>query len=195
MTVHRWFAAKACPGDYLYNKHGYITTEVNKVLGGSQDSEKPEVKPEPQPSETLYRVQVGAYSVKANADAQLAKVKAAGFSDAFVTKVDNLYKVQVGAYSVKKNADNMLANIKSKGFDAFITTVSGTQIPSTPTTKSYMVRVTADALNIRKGPGTNYAIVGCITDKGSYTIVEENNGWGKLKSGIGWISLGYTKKC
>ena len=28
-----------------------------------------------------------------------------------------------------------------------------------------------------------------------YTIIEENNGWGKLKSGIGWISLGYTKKC
>ena len=32
----------------------------------------------------LYRVQVGAYSVKANAEAQLAKVKAAGFTDAFI---------------------------------------------------------------------------------------------------------------
>lgn len=32
MTVHRWFAAKACPGDYLYNKHGYIAEEVNKLL-------------------------------------------------------------------------------------------------------------------------------------------------------------------
>lgn len=31
-----------------------------------------------------YRVQVGAYSVKSNADAMLAKVKAAGFTDAFV---------------------------------------------------------------------------------------------------------------
>ena len=57
-----------------------------------------------------------------------------------------------------------------------------------------MVKVTADALNIRKGPGTNYAIVGCITDKGSYTIVEENNSFGKLKSGAGWIALSYTKK-
>ena len=35
----------------------------------------------------LYRVQVGAYSVKANAEAQLAKVKAAGFKDAFITSV------------------------------------------------------------------------------------------------------------
>lgn len=33
MTVHRWFANKACPGDYLYNKHSYIASEVNKKLG------------------------------------------------------------------------------------------------------------------------------------------------------------------
>ncbi len=33
MTVHRWFAAKACPGNYLYNKHFYIAEEVNKRLG------------------------------------------------------------------------------------------------------------------------------------------------------------------
>lgn len=32
MTVHRWFANKSCPGDYLYNKHGEIATEVNKRL-------------------------------------------------------------------------------------------------------------------------------------------------------------------
>lgn len=33
MTVHRWFAAKACPGDYLYNLHGQIAKEVNEILG------------------------------------------------------------------------------------------------------------------------------------------------------------------
>lgn len=32
MTVHRWFAPKACPGDYLFNKHAYIAQEVNKLL-------------------------------------------------------------------------------------------------------------------------------------------------------------------
>ena len=32
MTVHRWFANKACPGDYLYNKHGEIATAVNARL-------------------------------------------------------------------------------------------------------------------------------------------------------------------
>ncbi len=58
----------------------------------------------------------------------------------------------------------------------------------------YKVRVTDDALNIRKGAGTSYSIVGVIRDRGIYTIVEESNGWGKLKSGAGWIRLKYTSK-
>lgn len=39
MTVHRWFANKACPGDYLYNRHGEIAAEVNKRLGAAPDKE------------------------------------------------------------------------------------------------------------------------------------------------------------
>ena len=58
----------------------------------------------------------------------------------------------------------------------------------------YLVRVTADTLNIRNGPGTNYKINGVIRDKGVYTIVETKGNWGRLKSGAGWISLKYTKK-
>lgn len=63
----------------------------------------------------------------------------------------------------------------------------------------YKVKVTVDCLNIRKGAGTNTAKVCSITDKGVYTIVEEKNGtgatkWGKLKSGVGWISLDFVKK-
>ena len=56
------------------------------------------------------------------------------------------------------------------------------------------MQVTATVLNIRKGPSTNYAITGAIKNKGVYTIVEEKNGWGILKSGVGWICLKYTKK-
>lgn len=63
----------------------------------------------------------------------------------------------------------------------------------------YKVKVTASALNIRKGPGTNYKTAGSIKNKGVYTIVAESYGegatkWGKLKSGAGWISLDYVKK-
>ncbi len=32
MTVHRWFAQKSCPGDWLYNRHGQIAAEVNTIL-------------------------------------------------------------------------------------------------------------------------------------------------------------------
>lgn len=59
---------------------------------------------------------------------------------------------------------------------------------------SYKVKVTAAALNVRSGPGTKYAINDCITDKGTYTIVDTKGDWGKLKSGAGWINLDYTKK-
>lgn len=65
-----------------------------------------------------------------------------------------------------------------------------TQAAGTP----YRVRVTVDALNVRKGPGTGYGIAGCIRDHGTYTIVEERSGWGRLRSGAGWISLTYTRR-
>lgn len=61
-------------------------------------------------------------------------------------------------------------------------------------TEGYLVKVTANALNIRAGAGTNYNIVGCIRDKGTYTIIETQGNWGKLKSGAGWICLDYTNK-
>lgn len=65
----------------------------------------------------------------------------------------------------------------------------------TPTpSEGYLVKVTVDALNIRQGPGTNSSIVGCIIDRGTYTIVETQSNWGKLKSGAGWICLNYAEK-
>ena len=67
--------------------------------------------------------------------------------------------------------------------------------PKESTSGAYLVKVTCKCLNIRAGAGTNFKIVGSITDKGTYTIVETNGNWGKLKSGKGWIYLkGYTKK-
>ncbi len=41
LTVHRWFATKSCPGDYLYNLHGQIADEVTRRLGGEIVEEKP----------------------------------------------------------------------------------------------------------------------------------------------------------
>lgn len=73
----------------------------------------------------LYKVQVGAFSIKSNADNYLKKIKTLGYTDAFVTKISNLYKVQIGAFSVKSNAETLLKTIKKQGYtDAFIVTVS-----------------------------------------------------------------------
>lgn len=64
----------------------------------------------------------------------------------------------------------------------------------------YKVRVTVSKLNIRKGPGTDYAKTGKFTGVGVFTIIEEADGkgasrWGRLKSRAGWISLDYVTKC
>ena len=37
MTVHRWFAAKECPGEYLYSRHGEIAKEVNARLSAKEE--------------------------------------------------------------------------------------------------------------------------------------------------------------
>ena len=64
----------------------------------------------------------------------------------------------------------------------------------------YTVKVEIPNLNIRKGPGVDYAKTGFFTGIGIFTIVEvkngdgSNSGWGRLKSGAGWISLDHTKK-
>lgn len=104
MTIHRWFANKSCPGDYIYRRLGKIANEVNAKLAS--------------------------------------------------------------------NATNL----------------------------PFSVRVDICDLNIRRGPGTNYAKTGKYTGKGVFTITEVKSGkgstagWGRLKSGAGWISLDYAKK-
>lgn len=110
MTVHRDYAAKACPGAYLYERHGAIAEEVNKRLGVSSG-----------------------------------------------------------------------------------TTTSGstgTSFPDVP----FTVKVIISDLNYRKGPGMSYAVRG-QTGKGVFTIVEVQDGWGKLKSGAGWIYLENPDYC
>jgi N-acetyl-anhydromuramyl-L-alanine amidase AmpD len=73
-----------------------------------------------------------------------------------------------------------------------------TKKESTNTDGSFLVQTTCDMLNIRAGAGTNFKKVGAISETASqkkkYTIVETKNGWGKLKSGKGWICLAYTKR-
>ncbi|ASB89435.1 N-acetylmuramoyl-L-alanine amidase [Bacillus sonorensis] len=66
-----------------------------------------------------YKVQIGAFQEKNNADSLAAQAEAKGF-DAIVIYRDGLYKVQIGAFSSKENAEALVQQAKSAGFDAFI---------------------------------------------------------------------------
>ena len=78
MTVHRDFANKSCPGDYLYSLQSKIANEVNSLLG---------VVEKDKPANKLYRVQVGAYSVKKNAINMQNKLKSYGI-DSIIVEVN-----------------------------------------------------------------------------------------------------------
>lgn len=143
MTVHRDYANKACPGQYLYDRHGAIAAEVNSRLdspGGTTPSPKPV-------EQVLYRVQTGAFREKDNALALKAKLEAANY-DTYLVKVEHLFKVQVGAFSDVANAKTLEEKLKTLGFDTYITTKSGTPVSDAvedTLTEGDLVRMTKDA--------------------------------------------------
>lgn len=63
-----------------------------------------------------------------------------------------------------------------------------------PKFEPYVVRLTAIALNVRTGPGTQYPVAMVIRGGGAFTIVAEKNGFGLLKSGAGWVMLQHTER-
>lgn len=118
--------------------------------------------------------------------------------------IDKYYRVrkswtdsrsQTGAYRSLENAKKSCP----AGYTVYdwngkaVYTSGGSSVPFT-------VRVSIDDLNIRTGAGTDYAKTGSKTGKGTFTIVEvktgkgSDTGWGKLKSGAGWISLDYAAR-
>jgi hypothetical protein len=71
------FAATACPGPYLESKMPYIAEEITKRLNTQKEVD-----------DMLYKVQVGAFSVKANAEKLLAELKSKGYNG-FIVEVDD----------------------------------------------------------------------------------------------------------
>lgn len=97
---------------------------------------------------------------------------------------------QIGAYTDLNNAKKA-CDKAGKSYSVF--DANGNKVYPI-VSQSYRVKVMVDALNVRSGPSTQYKINGCIRDYGVYTIVETQNGFGRLKSGQGWICLDYTAK-
>lgn len=120
MTVHRDYANKACPGDYLMGKMAYIARQVNLLLDAN-------AVPAPQEEKVLYRVQMGAFKARENADGQLRLLQAIG-QNGIIIFSKGLYKVQLGAFAVKGNAENLAEKMRTAGYDCFITTEQGTMM-------------------------------------------------------------------
>lgn len=179
MTVHRWFKNKACPGEYIYSRLGQIANEVNAKLG---------VKSEDYP-ETPFEVQVIIDDLsireKATKDSTFKGYTQKGKFT--ITEVSGDWgKLKSGAGWIY---------IGEKEWCTILSHVGGTSA-NKPAANSgeYQVYVGIPDLCIRTGAGTNYSLTGKHTGIGTFTIVEEKNGWGRLKSGAGWISLAFTTK-
>ena len=106
--------------DMGYTMDGFRKAVSITMTNISTEDEKPHTSENITSDGIIYKVQVGAFSVKANATKFLNNLKAKGF-DAYLIQVGKYWKVQVGAFSKKSNAENMVAKLKTAGFDALIT--------------------------------------------------------------------------
>lgn len=93
--------------------------------------------------------------------------------------------------SEKKKARNKLMEFEKAGYTVEELKSLDTILSVNDTFK---VKVSCDVLNVRQNPHTTSKIVTKIKRKEVYTIIEERNGWGRLKSGVGWIYLKYTER-
>lgn len=175
LTVHRWFANKSCPGNWMYARMGDLASKVTAQLSNGTSGTKPE-------SGYPEKLTNGYYRVRKS------------WTDE---------KSQIGAFRILSNAKEKADG--NKGYSVFSDNGKVVYSPSGTDNadfEPYLVQVNIADLNIRKGPGTNYGKSG-YTGKGCFTIVEEADGvgaskWGLLKSykskRNGWISLDYAKK-
>ena len=111
-------------------------------------------------------------------------------------------KSQLGAYTILANAKAMAD--KNPGYEVYDwngkqvypEVAAGVNKTDTP----FLVKVSIPDLNIRKGAGTNTAKTGQVTGVGIFTILEvregkgSDAGWGRLKSGAGWIALSFCER-
>jgi hypothetical protein len=189
LTVHRWFANKSCPGDWMYQRMGDLAAKVTAKLGGATTTE---LEKTPDATNNFPAV---PFTVN---------VKIDDLNYRSQPSMDGVVKGQTGkgVFTIVE-VNNGWGKLKSGAGWIWLgnsqyCTINDTVKTSISTFSPYKVRVSIKDLNIRKGPGTNYASNG-FCPVGVYTIIKESDGagaskWGKLKSGAGWISLDYVTK-
>ena len=184
--------------EHIWNKQGLTMAQfrkdIKKAMGGTVTPEKPQEDTETQT--------VDGYKVKITTGVlNVRKGPGTNYGIATTVKKGEVYTIVGEA----KNGSTVWGKLKSgAGYISLDYTEKLTDGKVTQTTTpaqntgSYKVKVTADVLNVRKGPGTGYGIATQVKQGEVYTIVDEvksgNTTWGKLKSGAGYISLAYTKR-
>lgn len=197
LTIHKMFAATACPGPYLESKMKYIAEEVTRrVKNAAAVPVKPvEPKPVVKPEQASKPVKPAtAFTVEVLIDDLFIRKSPSfnsgtnGFTGKGVFTItetqNNFGKLKSGAGWIYLDNPNYVKKLSAVE-----------EAPKAkPVKKDFLVKVTTDALRIRQQPTVNSKQTGLITDEGIYTIVDTSSNWGKLKSGTGWICLDYTER-
>lgn len=109
---------------------------------------------------TLYRVQVGAFAVKENAEKMQQKLRADGY-DTIIKVVSSLYKVQTGAFSIKENAEKMKEQLEAAGYPTYMaeSAVTITNQTADVAYAEWPAICNEPNTNVRTGPGTSNGIL------------------------------------
>jgi cell division protein FtsN len=67
------------------------------------------------PAGRMYRVQIGAFGSRANADERAAALRAAGFSP-YVVREGTLFKVRAGVFRERSEAEALAERLRARGF-------------------------------------------------------------------------------
>lgn len=193
LTVHRWFANKPCPGDWLYSRLGDVANRVTAQLSGSSGGGTTSGGSTGGGSRNY---KTGMYKVNVT-DLNIRKGPGTNYGINGVITDKGTYtitEIQNGSWGKLKSGAGWInvstAYCSYAGAVSGGSSSSGGSASSGAAYKTGTYKVNVAELNIRKGPGTNYGTNGSIKDKGVYTITEIQNGsWGKLKSGAGWINV------
>lgn len=202
LTAHRFFANKSCPGNWLYSRYGDLANRINALLGSGSTSTGGSSSGSTStttPSKTNTNFPNTPFTVNVLvSDLNIRKTPNGDIVGQTGKGVFTITALSNGWGKLKSGAGWIyLANAS---YCTIGSTVSGSSSKPAASNVPYKVRVDASDLRIRSGAGTNYPITGKYTGKGTFTIVEEKagtgstKGWGKLKSGAGWISLDYCVK-
>ena len=184
ITKHKWFSKTLCPGPYIEAQLDYIVQEVNKLLGHITPVAPVAPVQPATPINSQWSVQIGAYRDKRNAENMLKIITGFGYKAEIVTD-NSLFKVRVAPVNTITEVNSIYVDLKGKGYQGLIVEIKNQN-------NHYLVKINTTSLNYRTGPGVTYPIKGTVKRGEIYTIVKEQNGWGYLKSGAGWIKLSYT---